>query len=153
VTEAARRVVLGIGNADRGDDAVGCLVVRRLRGLAPAGVCIEEHDGEATLLLARFEQADAVWLIDAACSGSAPGTVRRLDCATDKLPASAGSSHGLGPAEAIALARALGCLPRSCIVYAIEGEAFGVGAPVSPQVEAAVEKVARAVLGEITAPA
>jgi hydrogenase maturation protease len=149
-----RRLVLGLGNADRGDDAVGRCVARRLRALAPPDVRIEEHDGEATGVLAWLEQTNAVWLIDAARSGAAPGTVRRLDCAIDVPPAAAGgSSHGLGLAEAIALARALGCLPRCCIVYAIEGETFALGAPLSPGVAAAVETVARAVLTEITAPA
>ncbi len=59
------------------------------------------------------------------------------------------SSHGLGLAEAVELARALGQLPRSCVVYAIEGESFAVGAPLSPPVATAVADVAARLRVEI----
>ena len=49
------------------------------------------------------------------------------------------STHGFGLAEALELARALGQLPRRCIVYAIEGASFETGAPLSPEVAAAVD--------------
>ncbi|MFA6207521.1 MAG: hydrogenase maturation protease, partial [Methylocystis sp.] len=52
------------------------------------------------------------------------------------------STHGFGLAEALELARALGVLPPRCIVYAIEGEIFDIGAPMSPAVAAAVAVVA-----------
>ena len=32
-------LVVGIGNPDRGDDAVGPTVARRLRGRVPSGIC------------------------------------------------------------------------------------------------------------------
>jgi hydrogenase maturation protease len=52
------------------------------------------------------------------------------------------STHALGVAEAIELARALGRLPARLEVYAIEGARFTAGAGLSPAVEQAVGKLA-----------
>jgi hydrogenase maturation protease len=152
MTSAAfRRIVLGIGNADRGDDGAGRRVARLLRWRLPQGVEVAEHDGEATGLLARLDGAAAAYLIDACASGAPPGTVRRFDAGAAALPQSlfSLSTHGFGLAEAVELARALGQLPARCIVYAIEGECFDLGAPLSPRASAAVAEVARYLWSEI----
>lgn len=44
-------VIIGIGNADRGDDAVGLVVARKVRDAAPAGVTVTELDGDQLALL------------------------------------------------------------------------------------------------------
>jgi hydrogenase maturation protease len=144
-------MVIGIGNPDRGDDDAGRAVTQRLRGALPADVEIVVHDGETAGLVALLDGVAAAFLVDACASGVPAGTVRRYDVAEEPLPvASFGlSSHGLGLAEAIELARALGQLPPSCVVYAIEGESFAIGAPLSPKVAAAVAGVATRVSGEI----
>lgn len=144
-------LVLGVGNTDRGDDGVGRAVTKLLRANAAARVL--EHDGEATSLLRALEGHQAIWLIDAARSGAPPGTIHRIDCATDApLPRSPVSSHGLGVAEAIALARALGTLPSRCIVYAIEASDFTSGASLSAAVAGAAREVAARVMAELTLP-
>jgi hydrogenase maturation protease len=91
--------------------------------------------------------------VDASASGAAAGTVRRLDARAGPLPAAsfALSSHGLGLAAAIELARALGQLPPRCIVYAIEGASFAAGAPLTPAVAEAAAEVTRRIAGEIAA--
>jgi len=146
-----RRLVLGVGNPARGDDAVGRVVAQALRPRVPRGVRVVESDGEATAVLAALEQADVAWLVDAARSGAAPGTVHRIDCAAgEALPhRGAVSSHGFGVAEAIALARSLGVLPGRCTVYAIEGADFSPGATLSPAVKAAVGMVVAALLSDL----
>jgi len=148
-----RRLVIGIGNPDRGDDGVGPAVARRLRARAPDGVELLETDGEASRLLELLAGADVAWLVDAAVSGAAAGTIRRLDPIAAPLPRSlfAVSSHGLGLAEAVELARALGSLPRRLVVYAIEGAGFAPGAPLTPAVAAAVIEAEERLLGEIRA--
>jgi hydrogenase maturation protease len=145
-----RSVVIGIGNPERGDDAAGRLVARRLRGKLPADVAIAEHDGESTALLALLDGADTAILIDACVSGAPAGTVRRFDASASPLPEAkfSVSTHGLGLAEAIELARALRALPRRCIVYTIEGRAFDPGAPLSPAVAAAVGETSERVRAE-----
>lgn len=146
-----RRIVLGIGNPDRGDDAAGREAARRLRGCLPGDVEILEHDGEATALLHLFEDADQAYIIDACRSGAAAGTVRRFDAASEPLPEIelAVSTHGFGLAAAIELARNLGQLPPRCLVYAIEGVAFEVGAGLSAPVAAAVDDVVQQLEAEL----
>ena len=57
----------------------------------------------------------------------------------------AGGTHGLGLAEMIELGRALQRLPAELVVVGVEAQQFGLGEPMSPQVEACVELAARAV--------
>jgi hydrogenase maturation protease len=139
-----RRILIGVGNPDRGDDAAGRTMARCLVGALPEDVEIAELDGEATALVARLQGADAAILVDACASGAPAGTVRRFDVGEAPLPQGTFgvSTHGFGLAEAIELARALGDLPASCIVYAIEGASFEAGAPLTPPVAAAIEEVA-----------
>ncbi len=150
---APRCIVLGLGNPDRGDDAAGREVARRLRGTLPECVTVAEADGETSDLLARLDGADAAYLIDACVSGAPAGTVRRIDAAREPLPPGAFglSTHGLGPADAIGLACALDRLPETCVVYAIEGAAFETGAPLSPAVADAVDTVAGRLRDELFA--
>ncbi|MBM3579066.1 MAG: hydrogenase maturation protease [Alphaproteobacteria bacterium] len=146
-----RRVVLGVGNLDRGDDAAGRFVARRLREAQLDDVEIIEKGGEATQLLAALEAASAAFIVDACASGVEAGALRRFDVAAQPLPSKAFalSSHGLGLAETIELARALGRLPPVCVVYAIEGESFETGAPLSPKVAAAITGVVEKLRAEI----
>ncbi len=148
-----RRLVIGIGHPDRGDDAVGRVIARGLRGRVPDGVEVLEMDGEASRLLELLADADAAYLADAAVSGAPAGTIRRLDPIDAPVPETlfTVSSHGLGLAAAIELARALGSLPRSLVVYAIEGVDFAPGAPLTPSVAAAGLEVEERLLGEIRA--
>jgi hydrogenase maturation protease len=139
----AQTVVIGIGNAGRGDDGAGLLAARRLDGL--------EHEGDAVALLDVWRDADVAVVIDAVSSGAAPGTVHRFDASRTPVPASlrrASSTHTLGLAEAIELGRVLDRLPARVIVYGIEGERFEAGAALTPAVAAAVEAVAAAVRRE-----
>jgi hydrogenase maturation protease len=144
---ARNDTVIGIGNPDRGDDAVGRAVAELLRPHVP----VVEHNGEATSLLELLRATERVWLVDAARSGSPAGTIHRIDCADNTpLPGRSLSSHGFGAAEAIGLARALGILPQHCIVYAIEAASFAAGAPLSPCVARAAHQVAARILAELT---
>lgn len=149
--DALRRIVISVGNPQRGDDAAGCEVVVRLRNRLPPGVELIEEFGEGAAILAHMEGARAAYLVDACASGVPPGTVHRFDVAASCLPRSlrACSTHGLGIAEAIELARALGTLPEHCILYAVEGESYGLGAPLSSPVRAAVSSLAEHLATEL----
>ena len=133
-------MVIGVGNAARGDDAAGLMVARRLGGL--------EHEGDPVALLDVWRNVDLAVLIDAVSSGAAPGTVHRVDATAAPLPArlrSSSSTHAVGLAEAIELGRTLGRFPGRLIVYGIEGERFDAGAELTPAVAAAIEAVVVAV--------
>mgnify|MGYP002629327210 CR=1 FL=1 len=149
-TSPLRRIVVGIGNPERGDDAAGRVVARRLRGRLPEAIEIVELDGEATALLACIDGAAEAFLVDACSSGAPAGTVQRFDVAG--TPLSRGtfglSTHGFGLVEAVELARVLGQLPARCVVYAIEGAAFESGAGLSSAVAASVAEVADRLVAE-----
>lgn len=146
-----RYVVVGIGNPDRGDDAVGREVARMLKRTLPLDVEVVEHNGETTSLLSCLQDADLAILIDACTCMTSAGTVLRFDARTGALPNAKFnvSTHGLGLAEAIELARSLDQLPTRCIVYAVVGEVFEPGAPLSAPVCAAIDEVGDRVRREI----
>lgn len=145
--------VIGVGNPERGDDGVGPAVIERLRDRVAADVSLAAVSGEPGELVDRLGTAGAVWIVDAATGGGAPGTVHWLDAGSGgPVPARPGaSSHGLGVVEALALAQALGRLPDVCRIVAIEGEGFGLGtglsAPVSGAVDAVVEQLRAEIAG------
>jgi hydrogenase maturation protease len=142
--DSCRRIVIGIGNRDRGDDAAGCSVVKLLRDTLPPDIELAEHYGDVSALISRLDGVAAAFLVDACASGTPAGTVHRFNVAAAPLPQAIFglSTHGLGLAAAVELARAIGGLPPQCIVYAIEGSSFEMGAPLSPAVAAAAKDVA-----------
>ena len=132
------RVVIGVGNPFRCDDAAGLEVARRLRSV---------HAVESSLggfeLMDLWQKADEVVIVDATQSGVAPGTIRRFDALEHPLPSGAfASSHTIGVAETIEMARQLGRLPRRIAVYGIEAAKVTTGTTISPPVAAAIEQVA-----------
>jgi hydrogenase maturation protease len=143
--------IVCIGNRWRSDDAAGLAVAARLQGTLPQGVTLVEHEGEPTALIDAWEGADALWLVDAVASGTAAGTVHRLDASERELPAELfrASTHHVGVAEAVELARALGRLPRHTILFGIEGGSFEVGDELTGPVALAVDRVADAVREEV----
>jgi len=139
-------LVLGCGNPDRGDDAAGPLVARRLRQMTSDMVTdVGEHAGDALSLIDAWEGADEVVLVDAVVSGKRPGTVSIWDGLAAPLPGRPriSSSHALGLADAIALGRTVGRLPRRLTVYGIEARRFELGEPPSKPVLRGVERAAR----------
>ncbi|MGH2935000.1 MAG: hydrogenase maturation protease [Gaiellaceae bacterium] len=144
-------VVIGVGNELRGDDAVGLVVARLLEHKVPAGVRVTCCEGEPVSLLAAWDGHDHAVVVDATQSGAEPGTIRRLAAHDGPLPPALGgsSTHLLGLADAVELARALGRLPAPTIVYGIEGEAFATGTGLSDVVAAAANRVVAAVLREL----
>lgn len=135
--------VVGIGNEFRGDDGIGLYVARRLQGALPASVEVVEHQGEPSGLMDYWEGAETVWLVDAVSSGAKPGTVRRLDVSESALPAHLfrASTHHIGLAEVVELARVLRRLPRRVVVYGVEGARFDARQGLTCDVEAAAELV------------
>lgn len=151
--EPGTTLVIGVGNHDRGDDAVGLAVAERVRAAAPRGVSVLTLEGDQLALLDAWADATDVYVIDAVCSGGRPGSVFHFD-ATRPLPARFGhrGSHTFSLADVVELARALGTLPPHVTGYGIEGNRFDVGAPLSPETCQAIEDVAGSLLRELDAP-
>jgi hydrogenase maturation protease len=130
------RVVVGVGHPARGDDAAGLEVARRVRA---GGVTVASPID----LLTAWEGAEDAIVVDAARSGAVPGTIHRFDAAAGPLPTGlmATSTHSIGLAEVVELARVLGRLPDRLKVFGIEVADVAAGQPLSPSVAEAVRRV------------
>jgi hydrogenase maturation protease len=149
-----RLKVIGVGNAWRGDDAVGLLVVRRLKAGQPPEVSIAECRGTVTAVREAWKDAAGVIVVDAVVSGSRPGAIYRFNAHDGGVPVQLSrspSSHGWGVAEALALGKVLQELPPYLIIYGIEGQNFGPGQEVSQEVAAAIPEAAQRLQREIEA--
>jgi hydrogenase maturation protease len=143
-------LVIGCGNADRGDDGVGLAVARSVEAAAVPGVRVVTGTSDPASLMDLWAGVDEVVIVDASSSGRPPGTVRRLDPTTEPVPARpAVSSHALGLAEAVELARALGRFPARIVVYTVEVEGCAHGAGLSPAVAASAPAVAEEILAQV----
>ncbi|MFL6072093.1 MAG: hydrogenase maturation protease [Mycobacteriales bacterium] len=143
------RLVVGIGNRYRGDDAAGPLVAEVVAARHLPGVTAIECDGDPLRLLDRWAGADIAVVVDAAVVAEPrPGRWRRTEY-VDLPPASA-SSHGLGLPEAVELGRLLDRLPALLVVYAVEAADTRLGADLSPGVRAAVDPLADIVAAEVS---
>ena len=144
-------VVVGVGNAVRGDDAAGLAVAERVRRGAPDGVAVVDCEQEPTRLLDAWHGADVALVVDAAQSGAEPGTVHRFDASADCVPARVfrSSTHAFGVGDAVELGRVLGRLPARVVVYGIEGADFTAGSGLSDAVAGVVGDVARSVLADL----
>jgi hydrogenase maturation protease len=147
----SRTVVIGIGNAMRGDDGAGVAVAERLRERAPADVEVVACNEEPSRVMDAWEGADNVVLVDTVSSGAPPGTLHRFDAGEEAVPARAfrSSTHAIGIADTIELARALGRLPGRVRVYGVEAGSFATGTSLTPAVEASVAALVEAVLSEL----
>ena len=144
-------LIIGLGNEERGDDGSGLEVARTLRVRLAGRARVEECASEGIALLELWRDADEVLVVDAVVSGGVPGTVHRIEAGDGFAPGfhTATSTHGLSLAEAVALGRGLGCLPRHLVVYGIEVNRLDVGAGLSPSVARGVREAADRIEAEI----
>lgn len=127
-------LVVAIGNASRGDDALGPLLAARLRDEGwfdsgePQAELLEAYQLQVEDALA-LQQRRAVLFIDAARAGVGPGvTLQRIEPAA----APATFTHALAPQALLALVpRVWGGQPPPAWLLAVEGEVFELGAPLS----------------------
>ncbi len=146
-------LVLGIGNVLMGDEGVGVHAVEALgREPLPAGVRLLDGGTGGFHLLSVFRSEPELVLVDATIDGRPAGTVRVLEprFASD-FPRSLGA-HDIGLRDLVEAAALLGPLPRTHLV-AVSIERIGPpGTSLTPQVQAALPAVVRAVR-DLVAPA
>lgn len=134
-------LLIGLGHPDRGDDAVGPLIVEACRDLA--GVTVLPLVDPVDLPM-RWADASSVVVVDAVLTGGEPGAVvvaDLLSMASDSPWWSwlgLGGTHAFGLGEAVALSRVLGRLPERLTLIGIEAASVMAGAGLSPAVAAAV---------------
>jgi hydrogenase maturation protease len=149
--------LIGIGQSLRGDDAAGLEAVRLWQARysqTAQKLRVELSELPGLTLLDRLEGMQAAILVDAVHSTALPGTIHRLG--PDELAAfssDAQSAHGWGVAETLALGRSLypGLAECRITLIGIDGDQFGLGARLSPAVQAALSAAARMIEKEVQA--
>ena len=144
-------VVIGVGNALRGDDAAGLAVAENVRAHAPDSVAVRVCEEEPSRVLDAFDDAEVVFVVDAVSTGAPAGTLHRFDASDAPVPSRElrSSTHALGIGEALELARALGRLPRRTVVFGVEGSEFNAGEGLTPAVREGVSRATERVLEEV----
>jgi hydrogenase maturation protease len=146
-------LVVGIGNAFRGDDGAGLNAVRALAEREPRGALLVECHGDGTELMNAWRGRSKVILVDAMRAGSRPGSIVRFVLPDEVVPATAlgTSAHAFGVREAILLAREIGELPETLVLFGIEGEKFTFGSQMSSELEAGMSSLVELIEAEIEA--
>ena len=144
-------LVIGLGNVDRGDDAVGIEVARRVGELAPAGVVVVETDDPSSLLEV-WEGSERVVVVDAMRSNRATGSALAFDMHESALPAgnwATGGTHAIGLGTVVELARAMGMLPPHLVVVGVEVASTAPSADMTSRVADVADDAVRLVLDSL----
>lgn len=116
-------LVVGVGTPASGDDEIGLALVRALAGMAEySGRCMLLECADAAMVASSLlEWQKPVILVDAADMGITPGEYRFFadSDAAISLKSSSVSTHGLGLAEGLQLARTLG-YDRAIRIFGIQ---------------------------------
>lgn len=145
-------VVIGVGNDYRRDDGAGLHAARKVEILHLPEVRTIDGVGDGTDLINAWRDADAVFVIDSVISGASPGTIHRFDGLKDNIPEEmfpGYSTHAFSIPETINLARALGQLPETLIIYGIEVDRLSSGTGLSAFVSAGVDEVVRCIRNDV----
>ena len=136
-------LVVGVGNRNRGDDAIGPAIVDEINECAKGEFETLIAQGDLTDLVMRWSANTDVIVVDAMVSGMTPGTIVRVDGINEAIPTGkvTVSTHGIGLAETIELARRLDRLPRTLTLYAIEIAGTEHGEDLSSAVREAISDV------------
>ncbi len=132
----AGALFIGVGEPARGDDGVGPWLAA---ALAARGREMAVRAADGAEIAALLAGRPAAVLLDATRGAGPPGTLTVLDLARTLLPPGLAppSSHLIGLAEGVEIARALGDAPARLAFFGIEGRDFALGAGLSPPVAVA----------------
>jgi hydrogenase maturation protease len=135
----AKTIIIGIGNHQRGDDALGLVLAQALAEETGLPYTTEEHD--LSTLYEKWEGYREAWLCDAYLAETHDAALICRNAAKAALPADfkSLSTHTLSLTQAIELARALRRMPAKLMVAAVPGFEFGINAALSPKAEGALK--------------
>jgi hydrogenase maturation protease len=137
----SRILVAGVGNVLRGDDGFGPAVVSRLGDLPEGVEVVETGIGGVALLQELLAGCDGLVLVDAVDEGRPPGTVAVIEPEVEEAEHVA-DVHLVNPQRVLAMAKAMGALPRQVRIVGCQAGLDELGAPLSPPVQAAVDAAA-----------
>jgi len=142
------RLVIGYGNQLRSDDGLGRIVAQQLRSdlagdSAFADVVVLAAHQLTPELAEPISRSRFVIFVDAR-EGQRPG---RLDCRV-VIPSGNGAlafSHDVDPPSLVLLARLLYGSSPTAVVISVDGDDFGYGTDLSPEVQATLPDVVQRV--------
>lgn len=146
--------VIAVGNAFCGDDGVGAAVLEALSGASGAAggaLRLVDLGTDALALVDALRPGERCVVVDAARMGREPGEVVafRPEEARLRIRGDGLSLHGLGLAEAFALAGQLGRMPGDLLVVGVEPAGVTPGTGLSDAVAAAVPRVVGIIKAEV----
>lgn len=153
--EKANVLILGIGNVLMGDEGIGVHVVNALEKAAlPHGAeCLDGGTG-SFLLLEPMQNAEKVILIDATMDGAEAGTVRRLRPKFSADYPRTLTAHDIGLKDVLDAFYLLGRDAPDVTLFAVSIPPLqDMTIEMSPQLKAAVPKIAEMVTTEVWQPA
>ncbi len=140
--------IIGCGNLNRSDDAVGVLVAQRLQRYLQQhplpNVQVFDCGTSGMDVMFQARGSHALILIDASSTGSEPGAVYQVPGEVlERLPEPSFTLHDFRWEHAIAAGRKIfrDQFPREVTVYLIEAENLEFGLELSPSVLLAADRV------------
>lgn len=145
-------LVIGLGNNYRKDDGVGLYAAEKIKAMNLDNTEVTVNIGNATALMGAWSKTGKVFIIDAVMSKAESGTTYKFDALKETIPGemfNCYSTHSFSLLESIEMAKTLGELPDSLIVYGIEGKDLSSGIGLSSKVKTAADEVVEALVREI----
>lgn len=142
------KLFIGLGSF-HGDDHVGWKVAESLeaRGL----IAVRQASVPADLLH-WLDGVEELYLCDACQGIGHAGTLHHLPWQSgfsQVLSLRSSNSHQVSLPAVLQVAESLGILPRQVVLFAIEGQHFGAGEPLSPALEARLPGVVDHITSEL----
>jgi hydrogenase maturation protease len=147
---AGKTVVIGIGNRYLKDDGIGIEVADEVEGVLGDGVLVCSYQSVDLSLLAQFEGASKVILVDALRSGAPPGAVSKYAIIPRKKPLdSINGLHSLELEDVFDVATQSGLLACPVTIIGVEPKDVSPGEGMSDELIRAVPRVVSAIIDEI----
>ncbi|WP_413161421.1 hydrogenase maturation protease [Capilliphycus salinus ALCB114379] len=152
--------IIGCGNLNRCDDAVGVIIAQRLQQYLAQNphpnVRIFDCGTAGMEVMFQARGSEQLIIVDASSTGSEPGAVFEVPGSElEQLPEASYNLHDFRWDHALAAGRRIfqEDFPRDVRVYLIEVESLNFGWELSPSVEQAAEKVFQNIIEIITSTA
>ncbi|MDY7021311.1 MAG: hydrogenase maturation protease [Cyanobacteriota bacterium] len=152
--------IIGCGNLNRCDDAVGVIIAQRLQqyltGNPDPNVRVFDCGTAGMEVMFQARGSEKLIIIDASSTGSEAGAVFEVPGSElEQLPEPSYNLHDFRWDHALAAGRRIfqDNFPQDVKVFLIEAECLDLGLELSPVVEQAAEKVYESLIQIITASA
>lgn len=154
MSDEARMLIAGVGNAWLRDDGFGGEVARRLQQLRlpPDVAVMDAGTGGLDLAYEVMRGYDALLILDVSRQQGQPGTLYAMEVSEDSVDVGIEDGeeidpHGMDPRTMLRFVRSVGAWPGRVVVIACEpDDVEDLGFGLSPEVQAAVDRAVQLVV-------